>query len=132
VLAVDARSPCARRTGCGRAAAGCGLDVAVWTECWPQYTAILDAIGADAARSGVPVLFVRLPERDAAEAPRLARFFASRAAPFLDLGAQAPDGLHFVHDGHIDRDGHAYVAAAVTAWIAEAGIAVPSRGGAPR
>ncbi len=90
-------------------------------EWWGLNAAILGAIRSDCREAGVPVLFVYLPARGARAFPTLASEMRRVGAPFLDLGqpSEAPAGIHFEVDGHLNRDGHRWVSDAVLGWIRE-------------
>ena len=87
-------------------------------ESWALNTAILEAIASDCNQQGVPVLFVRLPEKESKPSEPLADFFRSRGLPFIDIPARPlPKDIHFTWDSHINAKGHALVADAITDWI---------------
>jgi hypothetical protein len=88
-------------------------------ESWPLNAAILEAIASDCGQEGVPILFVRLPERKSKPSESLARLLGSRGLPFIDIPAlHSPlQDIHFKMDGHINAEGHAFVAEAITDWI---------------
>jgi hypothetical protein len=89
---------------------------------WSRNAAIFRAILEDTRRAGVPVLFVRLPSKSWRAFPSLDRLMAEEEAHWLDLGSPASrpgHAIHFADDGHIDAAGHAFVAAALLAWIGD-------------
>jgi len=99
-------------------------------ESWPLNAAIFEAIAADCKQQGVPVLFVRLPEKRSTASEPLARLFRSNGLPFIDIPARQPPpgGIHFKRDGHINATGHAFVADAITDWITQSTlIQTPNR-----
>lgn len=102
----------------GRVSPALGRRWAVGTW-WRRNAAIMTAAEADCASADVPVLFVRLPTQGTPPFPVLTRFFEERRTPFLDLGSEFPDGIHFASDAHIDERGHMWVAERIGDWIAE-------------
>ena len=93
------------------------LPVGEW---WTLNRAILDAVRADCREAGARVLFVYLPTREPRTFASLAAYMASTEADFVDLGNQAPSppgSLNFPLDGHLNPEGHHFVAEALLAWI---------------
>lgn len=89
---------------------------------WSRNAAIFRAILEEGRRTGVPILFVRLPSKSWRAFPGLHRLMAEEDGHWLDLGwpASRPDhAIHFADDGHIDAAGHAFVAEALLAWMEE-------------
>jgi hypothetical protein len=89
---------------------------------WSHNAAIFRAILEEGRRAGVPVLFVRLPSKSWRAFPSLHGLMTEEDAHWLDLGSPASrpgHAIHFADDGHIDAAGHAFVAAALLAWMGE-------------
>lgn len=79
---------------------------------------IFAAMHEESRAKGIPVLFVRMPERGHIPFPALERFMAARHMNYLDLSVDAPDGLHFATDAHINARGHAFVASRIARTMA--------------
>ena len=90
-------------------------------EWWRLNRDILDRLRTDCQRSGVPVVFVRIPsQRSRPRFEVLHRHMQRVGAQFLDLAdpAAAPGPeVFFPLDGHINARGHSYVADQVLQWI---------------
>jgi hypothetical protein len=87
---------------------------------WSLNRALLDAIRADCRAAGARALFVYLPTRELRPFPALGRYMQETAGDFVDLGDPLPSPprtLHYPVDGHLNPEGHRYVAEAVLAWI---------------
>lgn len=87
---------------------------------WSQNAAILREMQKECRESGVPVLFVRLPQREWRRFPTLQSYMMRIGASYLDLSATdsaPPPGLHFARDSHINAEGHRHVAKAILEWI---------------
>jgi len=99
-------------------------------EWWVLNTAILDAVADDCRQQGVPVLIVRLPQKKTSpfRFKPLADHLRSRGIEFLDLAVpEAPPGIHFKNDAHINAKGHQYVMESIADWIAKKTAAVGRR-----
>jgi hypothetical protein len=89
---------------------------------WLRNEAIFKAVIDDCRRSGVPILFLRLPLKTWGEFPNLHRLLESEEANLLDLGspkARPPYEIHFGKDGHINETGHQFVANELLHWISK-------------
>jgi hypothetical protein len=95
---------------------GFRLPVGEW---WHLNAAILSAIQRECERSGVRVLFVRMPLRDWKDFPMLRSFMRQSGASYIDLveAGPPPGGVHFDDDPHIDGRGHEWVAEHVLRWV---------------
>ena len=80
---------------------------------WRINSGILEAMAEEARAAGATPLFVRLPLKNAPDFPTLEEHMRETGASYLDLHADAPLGIHFTGDDHINAAGHAYVAAAL-------------------
>ena len=94
-------------------------------EWWNLNEAILDNIRAEALKHQVPVLFVRIPEKNFPEKnwlkfQTLSSYMKRVKANYLDLGNRKfpkPFDIHFVNDGHINAKGHRWVADKIIGWM---------------
>jgi hypothetical protein len=87
-------------------------------EWWSLNEAILDAIRADCAAAGVPVLFVHVPPKDWRSFPTLARYMRRAGADYVDpvaIRSDPPDGAYSGVDSHLSAPGHRLFAQ----WILE-------------
>ncbi len=87
---------------------------------WEVNAAIITAMAGDARSAGVPLLFVRIPLVASRDFPALRSLMEQLDASYLDLAH--PDSLpdypiHFPDDGHIDVQGHQYVAERIIGWL---------------
>lgn len=83
---------------------------------WFRNEAIFKAVIGDCQKSGVSILFVRLPLKTWGEFPNLYSLMDSEEGNLLDLGSQKmrpPYDVHFRTDGHINKTGHQFVANAL-------------------
>ena len=99
---------------------GHGFGIGRW---WSLNAAILEAMRADCAAAGVPVLFVHLPEPGEGVFPSLARSMAESGAAYvepLDTPPAEPGPYHFA-DRHLNAAGHRWIAHAIEAWLRRRG-----------
>lgn len=88
-------------------------------ELWTLNEAIFEAIASDCEQQGVPVVFVRLSDKQSRPSEPLTRFFSSKGLSFIDIPSRQPQpkDMHFKRDGHINAQGHAFVAETITDWV---------------
>jgi hypothetical protein len=87
---------------------------------WRLNTAILKSMARDAAAAHTPILFIRIPVRDANRSfPALRRQMQQMAANYLDLAepSTVPSGIYLEGGVHLNARGSAFVAGAILSWI---------------
>ncbi len=89
---------------------------------WFRLNAMLmAAMARDARAAGVPVLFVRWPNKRGAwrGSPALRVFMDSIGAPFIDLADPSLErhDIHFAMDDHLNARGVGYAASAILGWL---------------
>lgn len=90
-------------------------------EWWTLNAAILDAIRHDCQTHNVPLLFIYYPSKRWLKFPSLRAYMQQVGAHFVDLTEETPPSLqpslHYPRDGHLNVQGHRYVAEVVLRWL---------------
>jgi hypothetical protein len=89
-------------------------------EWWHLNEAILDAIQSDCRINQTPVLFVNIPLKTWRPFPTLRSYMERTGANFIDLRnarPSNPEKLFFRNDGHMNAEGHRFVANVIVDWM---------------
>jgi len=87
---------------------------------WALNAALLDAIIDDCRADGVEVVFVFVPSRRWTPFPALAGHLRARDARLLDPTedrADAPAGLYYERDLHLNAAGHRWLSDSIASWL---------------
>jgi hypothetical protein len=85
---------------------------------WRLNRALLDAMRADCAQAGVPLLFLRIPALVQPPFPTLDRYMKETGANYADPDAQPrPDARLYQRDEHLSAEGHRWLADTCLRWI---------------
>jgi hypothetical protein len=87
---------------------------------WTLNEAIISALREDCRRAGVPVLFLYIPVKGFQSFSALQAYMHRTRAEYIDLTEQRPappNSIYLKYDGHLNAEGHRYVANLIEAWI---------------
>jgi len=89
-----------------------------WGEWWRLNAALLDALRADCAAAGVPLLLVYVPTPERRPFPTLAAYASRAGLHYVDLTEGLPrEGMFYRTDRHFTPAGHAFAAGRILAAI---------------
>jgi len=89
-------------------------------EWWSLNQAILDAMREEGRKSGVPILFIHIPPKNAHTFVSLDAYMRKHEAHYFDLGTVPEEErlrLYLKDDRHLNRDGHLYLSDMIVFWM---------------